>query len=341
MRELADDLKRFDGAGPVSRAVVLATWGSAPRPAGAVLLRAADGRMAGSVSGGCVENAVLEEMAAAAKTGRSKRLRYEVTDETAWQVGLACGGTIEVLVEPVVAGEVRGAALVLSASEGSEVRGVVVASTLDGERRWVVAEDGSVSGPEELPSSVVEEALKGLRGERSVLLDTSHLALRTPHLFLESFPRAPELCIIGAGHVAQELVPLAKRMGFRTIVFDARDSFLTAERFPDADELIRGWPAEMLPERLGPASYVAVLSHDPKFDEPCVRTALRSEARYVGVIGSKKNQEKRRAALAVEGFSLEEVGRLRGPIGLPLGGKRPNEVALSIMAEVISARYGG
>jgi len=338
MRELAEELKRFDGAGPVSRAVVLATWGSAPRPAGAVLLRAADGRMAGSVSGGCVENAVLEEMAIAAKTGRSKRLRYEVTDETAWQVGLACGGTIEVLVEPVVVGEVRSAVLSGAKDAKSEVRGVVVASTLEGDRRWVISENGTTTGPEPLPAPVVEEALKGLRGERSMLMDTSHLALRTPHLFLETFPRAPELLIIGAGHVAQELVPLAKRMGFRTIVFDAREAFLTAERFPDADELVRGWPTETLPGRLGPASYVAVLSHDPKLDEPCVRQALRSPARYVGVIGSKKNQEKRREALASEGFSIEEIARLRGPIGVPNGGSRPSEIALSVIFQVVRAK---
>jgi xanthine dehydrogenase accessory factor len=323
MRELLADLQRFDGAGPVSRAVVLATWGSAPRPAGAVLLRAADGRMAGSVSGGCVENAVLEEMAVAARTGRAKRLRYEVTDESAWQVGLACGGTIEILVEPTVPAEVRSAL--------TDRRGVVVVSALDGTGRWTIGEDGTVIRGGPLPEEIVAEGLKGLRAERSRLLEAESL-------LLESFPRAPELCIIGAGHVAQELVPLAKRMGFRTIVFDARDAFLTPERFPEADELVRGWPAETLPARLGPASYVAVLSHDPKFDEPCVRQALRSPARYVGVIGSKKNQEKRRAALVSEGFTTEEIARLHGPIGVPNGGISPNEIALSVIFQVVRTK---
>jgi len=129
-------------------------------------------------------------------------------------------------------------------------------------------------------------------------------------------------------------------MGFRTKVFDARATFLTRERFPGADQMIEGWPGEELPKHLGPGSFVCVLSHDPKFDEPCVRLALRSSARYVGVIGSRKNQEKRRAALAEEGFSKEEIARLSGPIGLPLGGKQPNEIALSIMAELVQARYG-
>lgn len=334
MRDLIADLTRFDAAGPVARAVVLGTWGSAPRPAGAVLLAAADGRMAGSVSGGCVENAVIEEIAAARKRGTPKRLRYEVSDETAWSVGLACGGTIEVLAEASVPDEVRSAM--------SDVRGSVVVTSLDGSARWRVLENGTVEG-EGLPSELVERAIAALRAERSELLP-AHADGRWPMAdgaFLEAFPRHPELCVIGAGHVAQELVPLARRMGFRTLVFDSRSAFLTRERFPDADELMLGWPAEELPKRLGPGSFVCVLSHDPKLDEPCVRLALRSPARYIGVIGSKKNQEKRRAALLAEGFSAAEIARLRGPIGLPLGGKQPNEIALAVMAEIVKARYGG
>lgn len=331
MRELAAELARFDAAGAPGRAVVLSTWGSAPRPAGAVLLLAADGRMAGSVSGGCVENAVIEEIAAARARGTPGRLRYEVSDETAWSVGLACGGTIELLVEPSVTAEVRRAM--------GEVRGVVVVSSLEGGDRWMVLEDGSLRGEAKLPDPVIRAALEALRSERSSVVSTPHFGPRTSDLFLEVFPRAPELCIIGAGHIAQELVPLARRLGFRTLVFDARTGFLTRERFPEADELVAGWPAEELPKRLGPGSYVAVLSHDPKLDEPCVRLALRSAARYVGVIGSRKNQEKRRTALVAEGFTAEEIARLRGPIGLPLGGKQPNEVALSILAEMVKARY--
>lgn len=328
MRDLAAELEHFDAAGPVARAVVLGTWGSAPRPAGATLLVAADGRMAGSVSGGCVENAVIEEIVAARKSGVPKRLRYEVSDETAWSVGLACGGTIEVWVEPSVSAEVRIAV--------SEARGSVVVSSLDGKSRWRVLEDGMVQGAP-LEPDVIEASLASLRAARSEIYE----ARGTKHLFLEVFARDPELCIIGAGHLAQELVPLAKRMGFRTLVFDSRTAFLTRERFPTADELIAGWPAEELPKRIGPASYVAVLAHDPKLDEPCVRIALRSPARYVGVIGSKKNQEKRRASLKDEGFSEAEIARLNGPIGLPLGGKQPNEVALSVMAEMVKVRYGG
>lgn len=326
MRDLVAELAHFDVAGTTARAVVLGTWGSAPRPPGAVLLVAADGRMAGSVSGGCVENAVIEEIAAARARGTPKRLRYEVSDETAWSVGLACGGTIEVLVEVAVPREVRSAL--------SEVGGSVVVSALDGSARWRVLEDGTVEGPS-LEPDVLDAALASLQVARSGIYE----ARSTKHLFLEALPRAPELCIVGAGHVAQELVPLAKRLGFRTLVFDSRAAFLTPERFPDADERIAGWPAEELAKRLGPGSYVAVLSHDPKLDEPCVRLALKAPARYVGVIGSKKNQERRRAALATEGFTAEEIARLHGPIGIPLGGRQPNEVALSVLAEMVKVRY--
>lgn len=333
MRELAEALARFEAAGPVARAVVLATWGSAPRPPGASLLLAADGRVEGSVSGGCVENAVIAELEAARARGTPKRLRYEVSDETAWSVGLACGGTIEVLAEPSVPDLVRSAI--------SDARGSVVVSALDGSVRWRVLEGGMIACAG-MPDEVREAAISALAGERSALIDPppTHDARRTTHLFLEVFARAPELCIIGAGHVAQELVPLAKRLGFTTKVFDPRATFLTRERFPDADQLIQGWPAEELPKHLGPGSFVCVLSHDPKFDEPCVRLALRSAARYVGVIGSKKNQEKRRAALATEGFTPEEIARLHGPIGLALGGKQPNEIALAIVAEMVKVRYG-
>src|SRR5690242_16565954 len=242
MRDLVDALERFDAAGPVARAVVLATWGSAPRPPGASLLLAADGRVEGSVRGGCVENAVIAELEAARARGTPKRLRYEVSDETAWSVGLACGGTIEVLVEPAVALELRGGI--------KDVRGSVIVTALDGSARWRVLE-GSMMACAGMPEDVKEIALEALGAERSIVASTP-----MGELFLEAIPRSPELLIIGAGHVAQELVPLARRMGFVTKVFDPRATFLTRERFPEAQAMIQGWPAEELPKHLGPGSFV-------------------------------------------------------------------------------------
>jgi xanthine dehydrogenase accessory factor len=161
-------------------------------------------------------------------------------------------------------------------------------------------------------------------------------------VFLEVFPRQARLVIFGGVHIAVALVPLARMLGYRTIVADGRQSFLTRERFPDADELILAWPEQAF-ERIGldRSCYVCVLSHDPKFDEPALKAALRSPARYVGAIGSKKTQAARRKWLESEGFTEEELARLHGPIGLELGGRQPAETALAILAQMTAVRYGG
>jgi xanthine dehydrogenase accessory factor len=168
------------------------------------------------------------------------------------------------------------------------------------------------------------------------------MAVDGSRVFLEVFPPQPRLLIFGAGHVAMELVPLAAALGFHTIVADGRESFLTRERFPAAGELIRGWPSEAFDRAgLDEATYVCVLSHDPKFDEPALALALPSPARYVGAIGSRKTQAERRRRLTEQGVPAEALDRLRGPIGLDLGGRRPVETALAILAEMVAVRYGG
>jgi xanthine dehydrogenase accessory factor len=160
-------------------------------------------------------------------------------------------------------------------------------------------------------------------------------------VFLEVFPRRPTLVIFGGVHVAAALVPLAKALGYRTVVADGREAFLTRERFPEADELVLGWPDEAF-ARVGidSATHICLLSHDPKFDEPAMEIALRSEAAYVGAIGSRKTQAARRERLRAAGFSEAELSRLRGPIGLDLGGRQPVETALAILAEITATRYG-
>ena len=160
-------------------------------------------------------------------------------------------------------------------------------------------------------------------------------------VFLEVFPRQPRLVIFGATHVALALVPLARRLGYHTIVADGRAGFLTPERLPEADELIQAWPEEAF-DRIGldDTCYICVLSHDPKFDEPALRLALRSPAAYIGAIGSRKTQAERRERLAAEGFTPDEIARIYGPIGLDLGGRAPAETAPAILAEVTQVRYG-
>ena len=302
------------------------------------MLATDDGRIAGSVSGGCVEAATALEIQAAIQRGTPRLVTFGVSDERAWEVGLACGGTIKVFVEPTVRPEI----LQASQGVGGEVIATVLAGPALGESIRVL-DNGQIHG--RLSVNVPTEplraaALAGLRRESSVseTLDTAYGEVT---LFLEVFPRRPRIVIFGAGQIAAEMVPLAKALGYHTIVADGRAAFLDPERFPGADELILAWPEETF-DRIGldDSCYVCLLSHDPKFDEPALQVALRSAARYVGAIGSKKTQAGRRERLRELGLEELEIARLHGPIGLNLGGRQPAEIALAIMAEITAVRYG-
>ncbi|HEX5387431.1 MAG TPA: XdhC/CoxI family protein [Gemmatimonadales bacterium] len=340
MRDLLTDYDRFAAAGrPFGRAVVTRVWGSAPRAAGACLLASADGQIAGSVSGGCVESATALEVAAAIERGTPKLVTYGVSDERAWEVGLACGGTISVLVEPSVRPEVAAAA------QGAG--GVVIATVVEGAgtgTSLVVRDDGRLEG--NLTDGIDREAVRLAAQDALAREASATIELPAPggtaRIFLEVFPRSPKLVIFGGVHIAAALVPLAKALGYSTVVADGREAFLGRDRFPDADELVLAWPAEAF-ARIGldRATYVCVLSHDPKFDEPALETALRSDAAYVGAIGSAKTQKARRERLAAAGITNQQLARLHGPIGLDLGGRQPAETALAILAEMTAVRYGG
>ena len=339
MRDLLSDYERLATSGrPVGRAVVTSVWGSAPRPEGSAMLATADGAMAGSVSGGCVEGATATEIGEAIGRGTPKLVTFGVSHERAWEVGLACGGTIKVFVEPRVRPEV------LEAARGPG--GEVVATVIDGPGTGTVArlfEDGRLEGWLEGISEefVRETGLAALRRETSTAA-TTDTARGSATIFFEAFPRQPRLVIFGGVHIAVALVPLARSLGYRTIVADGRPAFLTPERFPDADQRILAWPEEAFAQiGLDGSCYVCILSHDPKFDEPALVLALRSPARYIGAIGSKKTQASRREWLRGEGFSDADIARVHGPIGLDLGGRQPAETALAILAEMTAVRYGG
>ena len=352
MRELLDTLAAWqaDGVG-VGRAVVVRTFGSAPRPEGAVLLAAADGRIAGSVSGGCVEGAAYEEIERARRDGVNRVIRYGISDEQAWDVGLACGGTIDVLVEATVPAEVvtagrdieHGRAIVTllpADAPGPEFGPHEPGAGEPAAAPLVVGEDGSLTGSLGEPVSDAELVRAGLDALASGTSRTVELAGRS--LFVEAFPVRPRLVVVGAVQVAIELVALARLVGYETVVIDGRAAFATPERFPGVDRLIVGWPDEVADEiGLGPADAVAVLTHDVKFDEPAIIEALRRGCRYVGAVGSRKTQADRRARLLDAGVTADELGRLHGPIGLDLGGRAPAETALAIMAEIVAARHGG
>jgi xanthine dehydrogenase accessory factor len=348
--ELLDDLGawREQGLEP-GRAVVLRTYGSAPRAEGSVLLVADDGRIAGSVSGGCVEAAAAEEVARARTAGRARIVRFGVSDEQAWDVGLACGGTIDVLIEPEIRPQVEDAARTLGLAVAIEVHGAAVAPAAGDPAgpdaspgvlgdSLVIDETGAIlgSGGADGRSQIAEAARRLLEQGRSGLVEMDGRSW-----FIETFPHRPRLVIVGAVQLAIPLVSMAHTLGYETVVIDARPRFASLDRFPHADRLVVGWPDEVAASiGLAPRDAVTVLSHDPKIDEPAITVALERGCRYVGAIGSRRTQDERRKRLAAAGVPATELDRVRGPIGLDLGGREPAETALAIMAEVVATRYG-
>jgi xanthine dehydrogenase accessory factor len=350
MRELIETIDAWQAEGvDFGRAVVVRTFGSAPRPAGAVLLAATDGRLAGSVSGGCVEGAAFEQISAARSDDRARVIRYGISDEQAWDVGLACGGTIDVLVEPRLRPEIARAA---------RSAGVCVAIPLPADAPpaefgpaapaqgevpppvVLVAEDGSLTGS--LGSVAADAALRTAALNALDRGESSTVEIEGRQVFLEAYPIRPRLVVVGAVEVARFLVRFAAELGYETIVIDGRASFATPARFPDVDQLIVGWPDEVADQiGLGPRDAAAVLTHDVKFDEPAIVEALRRGCRYVGAVGSRKTQGDRRERLREAGLTDAQLDQLRGPVGLDLGGRAPAETALAIIAEVVAERRGG
>ncbi len=356
MRELLETLDAWRAEGAdVGRAVLIRTFGSAPRPEGAVLATTADGRIAGSVSGGCVEGAAAEEIEKARQTGHSRVIRYGISDEQAWDVGLACGGTIDVLVEPAISPVAIDAARAAGAANpaGSAIITQLPSDAPPPEHREHHRGDGAP--PQPALRVDADGTLHGSLGDPSsdaALVDAATDALRRGtsrtvvigdrQLFIEAFPVRPRLVIVGATEIARSLAGIAGALGYERVVIDARPAFAAAERFPGVERLINDWPDEAFRAiDVGPNDAVAILSHDPKFDEPAIVDAIRRGARYVGAVGSRKTQADRRARLREAGLTDEEIAAVRGPIGLDLGGRAPAETALAIMAEIVAIRYGG
>jgi xanthine dehydrogenase accessory factor len=289
----------------VAVATVVATRRSAPRPVGSKLVVSETGQLAGSVSGGCVENDVVLAAQDVLAGGPPRLLTYGITDEMAFGVGLPCGGEIDVFVEELMDAERPDVTLTVVAGEG-------VGERLDDPELLEVARRRGRSHVLEL-------------GDRTVLADVSAPPTR--------------LFVYGAVDTAEALCRAAKLLGWRTIVADARASFATPERIPSADELLLLWPEEALAQvqpDLGTA--VVVLTHDDKFDLPLIRGALASDAFYVGWIGSRRNQERRRGLLREEGVTDDELARIAGPSGLDIGADTPAETALSMLAEIVAVR---
>jgi xanthine dehydrogenase accessory factor len=343
MYDVIDRLEAWRAQGQqIGIATVVSTWGSSPRPVGSKLATTLRGDIAGSVSAGCVEGAVIEACYEAVKTGQPRLLKFGVADENAWEVGLACGGSIEVMVESftALAGIYESLRQHLAAHDPMAVVSVIGGAPEQTNRKLIVHPDGRMEGALALDAhhqQVVARVLDLLaQGTGGVLEDEDGL-----HLFVEVYPPVPRLIIIGAVHVAEALVSIANLLGFQTIVIDPRAAFATHERFPQVTRLIKEYPQHALPKlALDGSAYVAVLTHDPKLDDPSLQVALTSQARYVGALGSQRTHAKRLERLRQVGLTDAQLARLHAPIGLPLGGRSPAEIALSIMAQVVQARYG-
>jgi xanthine dehydrogenase accessory factor len=298
-----DAIERWRARGDrVALATVVATRRSAPRPVGSKLAVSERGELLGSVSGGCVESDVAVQAAEVIADGAPRLLTYGIDDEQAWSIGLPCGGEIDVFVERFD-GELR---------EGPGVTLTVLDGERAGERRIVPLE-----AIERGPSRVLE-----LDGET---------------VFADVTAPSPRLVVVGAADTAEALSRAAKALGWRTTVIDPRPALVTRERLPSPDELVTAWPDELEADA---DTAVVVLTHEERLDLPALRAALASTAFYVGAIGSRRTQEKRRARLLEAGIDEEQLERLAGPAGLDLGAHTPAETAVSILAEVLAVREG-
>jgi len=309
VRELAESIQRWRSRGDrVALATVVATRRSAPRPVGAKLAISERGELFGSVSGGCVESDVAVQAAEVIAEGTPRLLTYGITDDMAWNVGLPCGGEIDVFLERFE-GE-------LPESDEPAVSVTVLEGERAGERRLL-----GLDAVEPGPSRVLE-----LDGET---------------VFAEMLGPPPRVVVIGAIDTAEELCRAAKSLGWHTVVADPRPALTTRERLPSPDELLVAWPDEAL-EQLAPDrdTAVVVLTHEERLDVPALTSALEAEAFYVGAIGSRRTQAKRRERLLEAGVAEEELERLSGPAGLDLGAQTPAEMAVSILGEILAVRAG-
>ncbi|MFN2188016.1 MAG: XdhC family protein [Candidatus Promineifilaceae bacterium] len=344
MRDVLDELNGWirDGV-PVAMAVVVQTWGSSPRGVGAKMIICESGRIAGSVSGGCVEGAVVE-IAMEVLGGKPPRLvSFGVSDDTAWDVGLACGGMVEVFVDKVDPA-FQSTINELMGGSAAFAFGVIVngpSSLLGG--KVVVDNDGLVASSisdtmnSEAVSAAASTLLDGKSAKINLLPEIE--GAESVELFVEIIKPAPMLLIVGGVHIAVALARIARQLGYKTVVVDPRKAFGTVERFKDADRLIQAWPEKAFEEiDINAATAVTLLTHDPKIDDPAAMLALASPAFYIGALGSRKTHRARTERLQKAGLRKEDLRRIHAPIGLDIGASSPEEIAVSIMAEIISTQ---
>lgn len=361
MRDVMSELLQWWRAGAtVGVGTVVATWRSAPRPAGASMLVGPGGEAVGSVSGGCVEGAVYELAQSVVAQGTPELVRYGVSDDDAFAVGLTCGGILDVFVEPV--SRETFPELEEVARDIDEGRPVAVATVIEHPdpawlgRRLVVRPDGTEGGTSgTLGSSRADDAVtddaRGLlaagRTETLTYGPDGERRGEGMRVFVASYAPRPRMLVFGAIDFAAAVAHQGHFLGYEVTVCDARPVFATASRFPSADEVVVEWPhrylaAERDAGRIDSRTVICVLTHDPKFDVPLLEVALRlPEVAYVGAMGSRRTHEDRLQRLREAGLTEAELSRLSSPIGLDLGARTPEETAVSIAAEIIALQWGG
>jgi xanthine dehydrogenase accessory factor len=339
MHELIPDLIRWHSKNEqVGLAMVLQTWGSAPRQAGGCMAFTSNGEFRGSVSGGCVENAVIEAGLEVLRTGQAQLLQFNVTDDSAWEVGLSCGGSVEIFVTIFDPKMIERVIQIIQESRKSVWITCIHGPRASFGKQMLILDDGSVLGSlDSIPQPKLEVlAAKTLHSGSAhrEFMDDAH------EVFITLLQPPPQVIIIGGVHIAQSLVSLAKVLGFRTVVLDPRLAWNSRDRFPNVDQLIHTWPQDGLLD-LGIDSQTAVvsLSHDPKLDDPALQIALTSPAFYIGALGGKSTQANRMNRLRANGVTDSALSRLHAPIGLAIGASNPAEIAVSIMAEIVQAYH--
>lgn len=339
MRDIFPDIaKWFEEGQEIALATVIKTWGSSPRTVGAKMAINQSGGITGSVSGGCVEGAVVTAAMDTLKDGKPQFLHFDVADETAWEVGVACGGEVDIflrkLTPDVMAAFHRGLdsedvfALATLVQAPGDLMGKEISLFPDGHR---IGEVGS-----ELENRILAAVQDQIKAN-----DPAQFQLGEDlTAFIDVMPPPPTLVIVGGVHIAVALVKIARAIGYRVVIVDPRRQFGTRMRFPEVDEIIQKWPEDAFEKiKLNANTAVAMLTHDPKIDDPGLVASLPSDAFYVGALGSRKTQAARRERLLQAGVTPELLERLHGPIGLDLGGRSPEEIALAVMAEIIQVRY--
>lgn len=338
MKEFHKNISKWHKANkPTAIATVIQAWGSSPRPIGSTMIVSEDLEMMGSVSGGCVEGQILKEAQAVLANRQSKHLAYGVTDEDAWSVGLSCGGKMQVFLENFTqfAEENKDIWTALQTAFQNDKGCILVRKIEESTSEYLLIYPNGTTVGKNQNDILIQEGLKTYKERKSQVFTHE----KTTY-FAQIFPKKDQLLIVGAAHITVDLLHLAKLYDFETVLIDPRKIFAEKTQFTTPpDQLLIDYPSEVLQNfDLDAYTYAVILSHDPKIDDNALHVLLKSNIGYIGALGSRKTHAKRVTRLQEAGFDENAINRIYAPIGLDIRAKKPNEIALSIMAELVKVR---